>query len=268
MVAGWCSALGIEHHTLLWHPPVLTSAVQEQARNARYELLAQWCHDHSIPHLLTAHHRDDQAETLFFRLARGSGLDGLACMQPIVALAHGILLVRPLLSVSKARLVAILQQYGQEWIEDPSNQNPNYTRSRIRAAITQTGHADSICQRAYEVSASLSKFRNLLECNTARKLTLCLSNLPDGKTGLDTNAFLALEPEYGLRIITAIVKRVGNVEHTPRSEKLERFYDQLRSTILIGVSKKRTFSHCIFHYHPKKGVVAVYEEQRVVRNSM
>ena len=261
-VAGWCKTQSIEHHTLRWSPPALSSAIQEQARNARYHLLAQWCHAHSISHLLTAHHRDDQAETLFFRLARGSGLDGLACMMPVVTLEYGIQLLRPLLPIGKARLIATLQAQGQSWIEDPSNQNINYTRNRIRALIAESGNEEGINERAYQITDALRKFCNILYCNAASKLTSCTSTSSDGSMSIDNTAFSQLEPEYGLRVIAAIVKQIGKGEYKPRTEKLERFYAQLCDDIRTGSAKKRSFAHCIFRPHPKKGVITVMPELR------
>ena len=96
--------------------------------------------------LLTAHTRDDQAETLLMRLARGSGLDGLAAMAPWVEARPGgeigaLQIVRPLLGVAKARLRATLEQRGVGWIEDPSNQSPAFERTRWRAA---RGHLEAL----------------------------------------------------------------------------------------------------------------------------
>lgn len=254
-VANWCKALGVAHHTLSWSPQQLTSAVQEQARDARYELLSNWCRKHKIETLLTAHHRDDQAETLFFRLARGSGLDGLACMQPVMQL-DGVRLLRPLLSVPKARLIATLQQAGQEWIEDPSNQNPRYTRSRIRAALAETGELEQLSARAYAVTQSFAHARNLMENKLASKLTSCIGLSQEGAV-IDTSSFIALEPEYGLRALAKISQRIGGGEHKPRTHKLERFYEAIISGAL---TKKRTLAGCIFDPRPKENRIYVTRE--------
>jgi len=263
-IAEWCGNLGIEHHTLNWiqDSGFRIRGVQETARNARYQLLANWCREHSAPYLLTAHHRDDQAETLFFRLARGSGLDGLACMQSVVKLEHDIQLLRPFLPIPKSRLIATLQAQNQSWIEDPSNRNPNYTRNRIRAAMEATGNRESISERTYLVTKAFSEFRNILENNTASKLTLCTSIQADGSIIINSNAFLELEPEYGLRIIASIVKKIGKGEHNPRTEKMERFYKVLCEDIITKSRKKRSFAHCIFQISPKKEGIIVSEEIR------
>ena len=245
-VAAWCSQHQILHHILCWNPPPLSSAVQEQARNARYQLLADWCHEHHISYLLTAHHRDDQAETLFFRLARGSGLDGLACMQPSMYLQQEVVLLRPLLPVGKARLVAYLLSIHQPWIEDPSNQNPLYTRSRIRTLLAQSSHFNDICERAYRITKTLSKFRNILEYNTVNQLTLCVLSHTEGEVWLDIEKFFSLEPAYRLRVITSLIKQVGDPTQKLRTEKLDRFYHQLCKDVELGKFQRRSFGHCIF----------------------
>ena len=110
--------------------------MQEAAREARYRLLAQAAARVGYAHILTAHTLDDQAETVLFRLARGSGLGGLAGMAyaaPLPAAAAGtFFLVRPLLHIPKARLVATLEAAGVAYSEDPSNRDPRFTRARLR----------------------------------------------------------------------------------------------------------------------------------------
>ena len=82
-----------------------------------------WCAGAGVLHLLTAHTRDDQAETVLLRLARGSGVSGLAAMAPATPLAS-VRLLRPLLDTPKARLLAMLAALGQDWVDDPTNQDP------------------------------------------------------------------------------------------------------------------------------------------------
>ncbi|HNJ46834.1 MAG TPA: tRNA lysidine(34) synthetase TilS, partial [Novosphingobium sp.] len=107
MVARLCGELGVPHATL--RVTVDEGNVQSNARTARYAALADWMERDGLGALATAHHADDQAETLLMRLARGSGLDGLAAMPGVTHLA-GVKLVRPLLGVPKARLLATLSE--------------------------------------------------------------------------------------------------------------------------------------------------------------
>ena len=119
--------------------PALQSRLQEQARAARYALLAEAATELGAQALVTAHTLDDQAETVLMRLGHGSTVDGLAAMrgQSLLATAGGtrLALIRPLLSVPKARLIATLETAGIDWIEDPSNSDARFERVRLRRAM-------------------------------------------------------------------------------------------------------------------------------------
>src|SRR5579863_7596340 len=112
-VGAWLGARGIGHCILPWEGPRPTRSIAAAARAARYGRLEAWCGEHGVLHLLVAHQREDQAETLLLRLARGSGLDGLAGMAAVVEHPNCRIL-RPLLDQSRARLVAVLRGGGQD----------------------------------------------------------------------------------------------------------------------------------------------------------
>src|SRR5262249_19414657 len=120
--------LGIAHRTLRWRGRQPKTGLQEAARPASYPPLAQTAASAGPAHIRTAHTLDDQAETVLFRLARGSGLMGLAAMAQVSPLPVGAdrmgFLLRPLLHVPKVRLVATLQAAGIGYSEDPSNLDP------------------------------------------------------------------------------------------------------------------------------------------------
>ena len=104
---------------------------------------ADWCREHGATYLLTAHHADDQAETLLLRLKRGSHVSGLSAM-PLIRGMPGLLLLRPLLPVAKARLETTLEARGQRWIEDPSNRNEAYDRAQLRALMLEGANSPII----------------------------------------------------------------------------------------------------------------------------
>lgn len=135
-VSGWMANTNITHKTLRWNGPRPDSGMQAAAREARFSLLTDWCRSHNVCDLLLGHHRDDQAETFLFRLARGSGPRGLAAMSAVSEQA-GVRILRPLLVFPKARLEATLKFRGQPWVHDPSNTDRRFARVRARTAITQ-----------------------------------------------------------------------------------------------------------------------------------
>lgn len=130
-VARWAQALGLPHRTLVWTGAKPKTRIQERAREARYALLDAYAGEIGVDYLLTAHHADDQAETILFRLLRGSGLSGLAGM-PRVAQRGGVVHLRPLLALPKADLVAYCAAHAQPFIRDPSNDNPAFARTHLR----------------------------------------------------------------------------------------------------------------------------------------
>jgi len=137
-VAGWCDALGVEHHILNWAFDGKGN-LSAAAREGRYQLMADFCQSRGIGHLYTGHTIDDQAETVLMRFARGSGVDGLAGMARETAL-WGVTVVRPFLAVaSRVDLRAILKEYGQFWIDDPTNDDPSYDRVKARELFTHLG---------------------------------------------------------------------------------------------------------------------------------
>lgn len=105
--------------------------LQAAARRARYDYLFETAKNLKIPVLLTAHHKDDQVETVVFNLSRGGGTGAWQGIRPAI-LRHGIWILRPLLSVSKSDLLAYLDRLGESHREDSSNQSLKYSRNRIR----------------------------------------------------------------------------------------------------------------------------------------
>ncbi|VFU11061.1 tRNA(Ile)-lysidine synthase [Methylocella tundrae] len=131
-VAVWTARLGLTHDVLVWSGAKPRSKIQELAREARYALLFSHAARIGAEIVATAHHADDQAETILFRLLRGSGLGGLSGMAAS-ARRQGLMLSRPLLELPKAELIAFCEAKAHPFFADPSNRNPAYARTRLRA---------------------------------------------------------------------------------------------------------------------------------------
>jgi tRNA(Ile)-lysidine synthase len=132
-VTGVCADLSVPHAILAdATTPIEGGNVQAQARALRYRLLADWAAP--LGWLATAHHQDDQAETVLMRLARGAGLAGLAAIRPRRELGS-VTLVRPLVGWRRAELVEIVAEGGLSAVDDPSNRSDAYDRTRFRALL-------------------------------------------------------------------------------------------------------------------------------------
>ena len=110
----------------------ITRNIQSKAREVRYKLLTDFCKKHKVKILLTAHNLEDQVETFFIRLSRGSGLKGLSGMDFSTDLSGNIKLKRPLLNINKKYLVNISSGIFGKYFNDPSNKNEKYLRTKIR----------------------------------------------------------------------------------------------------------------------------------------
>lgn len=242
-VAGEARRLGVPHVTLAWRGPKPATGVQDAARKARYELLLSWIGRERLARprtLLLAHHRNDQAETVLMRLARGSGIDGLSGMRETeertwVELGHPvrehrILLRRPLLEVPKARLIATLERAEQRWVDDPSNRDPRFERVRLRGMEGQLA-ALGLDDAHLALSARrLAEARAALEAGT---LALARSSLTIGYgayAALDREMMRDSPPELVLRLLQAVISAFGGRESGPERPKLEDLARQLRAS--------------------------------------
>ncbi|MEO8175670.1 MAG: tRNA lysidine(34) synthetase TilS [Sphingomicrobium sp.] len=143
MVASLCRTIAVPHSilTLEWATSPSRN-LQAQAREGRYRLLGDWALDHGLPAVATAHHLDDQAETLLMRLARGAGIGGLGATRVIRPLIEGVELVRPLLGWRKAELAELVGSAGVNPVDDPSNRDPRHDRVRMREWLKRADWAD------------------------------------------------------------------------------------------------------------------------------
>jgi tRNA(Ile)-lysidine synthase len=160
-VGDLCESLGISHRILTadW-PAKPETAIQEQARSVRYRLLGTWAKERALGAIATGHQLDDQAETLMMRLARGSGVRGLAGMRPrSVVPGSGLPLIRPLLGWRRSELMAVCIAAGLEPTADPSNEDARFERVRTRRALQEGNWLDP--------EALAASARNLGDANTA-----------------------------------------------------------------------------------------------------
>ncbi|MBB4641361.1 tRNA lysidine(34) synthetase TilS [Rhizorhapis suberifaciens] len=155
IVAQWCQEQGVSHATLRPHVPI-TGNLQSAARAERYRLLWQWCDERKLNWLLTAHHADDQLETILMRLNRGSGVSGLAGIR-----GRSDRLLRPLLFWTRAELAHVVAQAGCSSVQDPSNRDVRYDRAALRLHLSETDWLDSIS--ASRSAAALNEAEIALE---------------------------------------------------------------------------------------------------------
>jgi tRNA(Ile)-lysidine synthase len=228
--------LGVPHRTLHWRGTKPTAGVPEAARAARYRLLAQAAERAGYAHILTAHTLDDQAETVLFRLARGSGLGGLAGMAHAAPLpiefsgraAGTIFLVRPLLRIAKARLISTLAAAGVAYSDDPTNSDTRFTRARLRSFMPALANEGLDARGLVRLAARMRRAELAIEFAVGAAAAALAPGPwpPRGPVVLEIAPFANLPAEVALRLLGRVVAHVGN-EGPVELGKLESLYDGL-----------------------------------------
>ena len=221
-------SLGLEHRILCWLGKKPNSGIQDAARVARYGLMVNAARDTGCTALVVAHHMEDQAETFFMRLARGSGLDGLVGMVPVIDL-DGLELHRPLLGTPKLRLQAELKAAGHDWLEDPSNENSDFERVRVRNALGQVEHLGIDAGSVARSAERLGRARRALEETTCA----ALSNIVEFNGGafgrINIDQYFGLPEEIRLRVLGEVISVFGGRRRRPQMGKLENICAGLES---------------------------------------
>lgn len=217
MVERLCARLGAPHSTLT--VAVEPGNIQAEARTARYAALAAWMARDGLAALATAHHADDQAETLLMRLNRGSGVAGLAGVR-----ARGLVpgtrlpLLRPLLTWRRAELAAVVAGAGITAASDPSNRDDRFDRVRIRQALAAADWLDPAALAAS--AAHLADAHAALEWASEREWAECVERAPLGLT------YRPRAPRaVALRVLARIITELDGAE--PRGSAVARVFDAL-----------------------------------------
>ncbi|MGQ0682575.1 tRNA lysidine(34) synthetase TilS [Bradyrhizobium sp.] len=229
-------ALGIEHRTLRWRGTKPKTGLPAAAREARYRLLARAAREGGAAHVATAHTRDDQAETLLMRLLRGSGVAGLAAMAAETE-REGVRLLRPLLGISKAELIATLEAAGVGFADDPTNRDPAFTRPRLRALMPLLAEEGADAGTLARLASRLARANAAVEVladGAERYLALTDGGALAGS--YDARAFAALPEEIRLRLLRRAVDRHG-LEGPAELGKVEALLGTLDRAVAEGQTR-------------------------------
>jgi tRNA(Ile)-lysidine synthase len=221
-VARFCDGLGVPHALLPWLGPKPATGLQNRARTARYHLLAREAERRGGAVVVTAHTLDDQAETLLMRMAHGSGPAGLVGMRAR-SRRDGIALARPLLSVSKARLVATARARGLWFAADPSNLDPRFERVRWRMLLPVLSEAGLDADRLGTLATRLARMEGALASQAEAIWPAIVMPCDEaGAVKLGFTALLAHPEEMVLRVLARAVDIVAaDDDAVVRLERLE-----------------------------------------------
>lgn len=251
LVASECALLGWPHATLRWHRDG-TGNVQDAARRARLSLIDRW--RGRVRHVLFAHTLDDQAETVLMRLARGSGVDGLAAMRTrrevfphavgIPALDRadvdgtlpprdnertGFWVLRPCLDMHRDDLRHYARTLKGRWVDDPSNEDRGYDRVRIRHLLRSLREEGITTTALADTAQRLGRARDGLQARLVEAARKLCSSAPLGQVRIDRDGFAALDDETRLRLLTAALCYAASSEYRPRAASSEALLAKLLS---------------------------------------
>ena len=227
-VADHCAKLGLAHQTLNWTPPS-EHVSQARARDGRHRLLAKALRTHGGSHLLLGHTRDDQYETIKMRCERGdtglAGMRGLA-ISPVWPEGRGVYLARPLLGHKRADLRAFLTGASVGWSEDPSNENTDFERVRIRKSLAGVGADELVGELDQLYRAALAE-RQARDANLAVWLDAHVDARGDGVIVCDSATLDAETFAEGLSYL--LLAASGTDRPAARASRLELAHDILQT---------------------------------------
>jgi tRNA(Ile)-lysidine synthase len=247
-VKKFAKPLGVEHRTVVWKGAKPATGLPQAARQARYALLAEAAIKAGAEHILTAHTLDDQAETVIIRMSRGSGLTGLAAMTQVSRLPNGaghISLVRPLLDIPKARLIATLRGARIGFADDPSNRDPRFTRARLRTLMPELAREGLDAPRLSLLARRLKRADAAIETFTDRAMAAFADTVPEtGPAAFSLNKFTRLPAEIALRLIGRSIGRLGD-EGPVELGKLEALHEGLKVALASKAPFRRSLAGAI-----------------------
>lgn len=224
-VHDYCSANRIDHD-ILNVETAITGNIQSSARAARYALLEKWADGGGIQWIATAHHADDQLETLLMRVARGAGISGLSGVR-----ARNQRIIRPLLGFTKAELEAICANAGLTPCRDPSNDNADFDRVRMRQWLDR---ADSPFDplAAVRSASALDEAGEALEWAARKLFAERVTVYADNRIQIDPEG---IPSELQRRLLLLSIERI-DASLAPRGELMDRALSTLRTggKIMVG----------------------------------
>jgi tRNA(Ile)-lysidine synthase len=239
-VAELCAARGIAHATLTG--PAIQGNVQAGARALRYRLLADWARERGLAFLLTAHHQDDQAETLLMRLQRGAGLAGLAGIRPRTEI-EGVIVLRPLLRWRRAALAELVAAEGITPVEDPSNRDERYDRARLRQRLAEADWLDPAAHG--RSAAALAEADEALDWTVEQLIAERTDSVRDGLTFDAAGLPAELRRRALLRLLTLLVPA-----DPPRGDAVQRLLAALEAGEIATLAGVRCAGGSVWRLSP------------------
>jgi tRNA(Ile)-lysidine synthase len=219
----------------------ITRNIQGLARSTRYEILSNYCKKNKINTLLTAHNLEDQVETFFIRLSRGSGLKGLSSMNPISKIDNKLSLYRPLLDTKKKFLIKISKVFFGKYFKDPSNKNLKYLRTKIRNLKKPLEKSGIEYEQIIKSINNLASSKATLD-EYFKKIFKDVIKKNKKEISINFKKFKKHNKEIKIALINESIKKLKKNYYNPRSKKVENLIKNIEKSNF----KKSTLSGCVF----------------------
>ena len=250
LVSDHCAKLGVPHQILRWQDWDKTGNLQDEARRARYGLMADWARAEGLDAIAVGHTADDQAETVLMRLARRSGVDGLSAMSPRRK-ADEMIWLRPMLGLRRSNLRSYLTDAGVTWVEDPSNTDTRFDRIKARRALDALADLGIDADSLSVVAHNMNEAREALEVFAQNAARECV-RLSHGSVVFDRDKLLHLPSEVQRRLWCHALDWINPAPYPPRRAALAQLLDA------VGAQQATTLGGCVIKC--KKGEVWLFRE--------
>ena len=220
-VASIMQKFGIEHHILTWDGEKPQTGVEEAARQARYNLLFEFCKKHGIKYLATGHHRRDQAETFLLRLSRGSGVFGLSGILPLSE-RNGITIIRPQLDASPDELKQYLKAKNVSWVEDPMNDITDFVRVKIRKFLPQLQNIGIDEVKLAQTAAILQHTREFLQDLCDKFVSDYVRWFGNKVASISLQNLADCDEEITRLVLGELIRSIGGGNYSPEAESVHR----------------------------------------------
>ena len=215
--------------------------IQAEARDTRYEILLNYCKKHKIKVLITAHNLEDQVETFFMRLSRGSGLKGLSSMRTLSKISHQVRLFRPLLDVKKIFLIKISKEIFGTFVKDPSNRNQKFLRTKVRNLKKPLEKSGIKYDQIFKSIKNLSISKDTLDQYLSKTFKELIKR-EKKEIYINYKKYSELSKDTKMALINESIKQLRKNYYDIRSKKVENLIKNLTDKNFI----KSTLGGCIF----------------------
>ena len=253
--------LGLQAKILRWQHEPIVSRLHHEARRARYRLLLDACHSHGATTLLFGHQREDQAETVLMRLAKGTGIDGLAGM-PAEIFMGNVRVLRPLLAVAKEKLVATCADAGLSYVTDPSNVLERFARGRLRRVMPLLHDEGLTVERLNDFAERAGEARQALDHFTGEFLKTHAGIDAFGCIAIDRDALLQQPRAIALRVLSLSLQSIHAEDYAPAHASLSLLLDFLKAE---KIGAYRTLNGCMIG--TRKNRVTMFREYAAITDT-